>query len=102
MFVIMCTIDRVLYAPRFHASLSAPKISIAVLAGVATGVDLFRLMVAAIPSENMDALEFKKFVLEDREPLTAEVALFPLLAEASITADEFRLGVCSKRHIVKG
>jgi hypothetical protein len=71
----------------------APKIDMVTLAGVATGVDIARLLVAAIPSESVSDLEFKKLIFEDPEPLTAEAALLPLLGRASIVSDEFRLGI---------
>ena len=71
----------------------APKISMEALAGIALFVDIDRLLIAAMPSETVSELEFKKLIFEDRDPLTAEAALLPMLAEASIISDEFRLGI---------
>ena len=70
-----------------------PKISMEALAGLATGVDIVRLLVAATPSETVSDLEFRKLIFGDPEPLMAEAALLPLLGRASIVSDEI-----SPRH----
>lgn len=71
----------------------APRISAGVLDGVALGVDIGRLLLAAVPSRDEGELNFKRMLFEDRRPLTPELDLLSLLCEASQISDEFRLGL---------
>jgi hypothetical protein len=85
---------------RLRALLNAPspKISAQALAGATIGIDIARLLIAATPAETLADLSFKELVLGDREPSVAETALLPVLLEASIRADRFRLGVAGLRE----
>jgi hypothetical protein len=77
--------------------LPASRISEEALVGIATTIDSIRLLAAAIPSEKLEDLEYKQQILfEDRDPLMAESALLPLLIDASLVSDEFRLGLRRK------
>jgi len=79
----------------------SPKISQQVLAGLAAGIDMHRLMLAAIPSESVKDLEYKKVLFQDRDSFVPTSALLPLLLEGSIVSDEFRLGLRKRRRLVE-
>lgn len=69
----------------------SPKLSPRALAGVALSIDMVRMLIAALPSETFADLDFKELIFQDREPLLGETALLPVLLEASIRADHYRL-----------
>lgn len=64
-----------------------------VLAGVATAIDLCRLLIAAMPAATGEDLGIKRMALADREPLLPGADLMPLLLDAALRADEYRLGL---------
>ncbi len=78
-----------------------PQLSARVLVGVTRAIDLTRLIMAATPADCVEALDVKREVFKNSEPLQDGPELLPLLVDASLLSDEYRLGVRpGRRRIV--